>query len=276
MNTAQAPPKYVLGHSEGELQRLMNQSRFVGELTEEVFRRAGITTGMRVLDVGCGAGDVSFLAASIVSSTGSVLGVDKSPGSVHLARERAESAGLPNVKFLEADLTTLRLAENFDALVGRFVLLYLADPASVLRTLSDFVRPGGLVVFQEMDMTAERTEPPVPTHDALLGWINETFRRGGVQVNMGSRLFASFCQAGLPPPELLLRARIGGAPDFPGYAYLAQTLRSLLPMAERYGVTTAAEVQIDTIEQRLRDDVLRNNAVLVLPSLVGAWTRVPS
>jgi hypothetical protein len=93
---------------------------------------------------------------------------------------------------------------------------------------------------------------------------------------MGSRLFATFRQAGLPSPELLLRARIGGAPDFPGYAYLAQTLRSLLPMAERLGVATAAEAQIETMEERLQEEVLRNNAVIVLPSLVGAWARVPS
>jgi SAM-dependent methyltransferase len=275
MDPVQGSPQYVLGHSESELQRLLNQSHFYGELTEEVFKRAGIAKGMHILDVGCGAGDVSFLAASIVGPAGSVLGVDRSAESIRLACQRAESAGLSNVKFMEADLTTLVLAESFDALVGRFVLLYLTNPSSVLRRLSGFVRPGGLVVFQEMDMTAERAEPPVPTHDALLGWILETFRRGGVEINMGSRLYVTFGKAGLPLPELLLRARIGGAPDFPGYAYLAQTLRSLLPMAERYGVATAAEVQVETMEERLREDVLRNNAVIVLPSLIGAWTRVP-
>jgi ubiquinone/menaquinone biosynthesis C-methylase UbiE len=275
MDTAQSAPNYVLGHSDVELQRLLNQSRFYGELTEEVFRRAGLAPGMQVLDVGCGAGDVSFLAASIIGPTGSVLGVDRSAESIRLARERAAAAGLSNVKFLEGDLNTLELTDRFDALVGRFVLLYLADPASVLRALSALVRPGGLVVFQEMDMSAERAVPPVPTHDALLRWILETFRRGGVEIDMGSRLLATFRKAGLPLPELLLRARIGGARDFPGYSYLAQTLRSLLPMAERLGVATAAEVQIETMEERLREDVLRNDAVIVLPSLVGAWARIP-
>jgi ubiquinone/menaquinone biosynthesis C-methylase UbiE len=67
-----------LGHSESELQRLLNQSHFYGELTEEVLKRAGIAKGMHILDVGCGAGDVSFLAASIVGPAGSVLGVDSS------------------------------------------------------------------------------------------------------------------------------------------------------------------------------------------------------
>jgi 2-polyprenyl-3-methyl-5-hydroxy-6-metoxy-1,4-benzoquinol methylase len=171
MDPVQASPQYVLGHSESELQRLLNQSRFYGELTEDVFKRAGVAPGMHILDAGCGAGDVSFLAASIVGPAGSVLGVDRSGESIRLARQRTESAGLSNVKFMEADLTTLVLAENFDALVGRFVLLYLKNPSSILRRLSGFVRPGGLVVFQEMDMTAERAEPPVPTHGALVGTV---------------------------------------------------------------------------------------------------------
>jgi SAM-dependent methyltransferase len=58
-----APNDYALGHNHEELQRLIGQSRFLGELTEQVLRAAGIGPDMRVLDVGCGAGDVSFLAS---------------------------------------------------------------------------------------------------------------------------------------------------------------------------------------------------------------------
>lgn len=78
-------PDYVLGHSSAELQRLIDQSRFFGDLTAQVLRQAGLGRGMRVLDVGCGAGDVSFLAASIVGPTGEVIGIDRSPNSA-LAR----------------------------------------------------------------------------------------------------------------------------------------------------------------------------------------------
>ena len=90
---------YVFGHSDAELQRLIDQSRFLGDLTEQVLRQAGLGPGMRVLDIGCGAGDVSFLAASLVGATGSVLGIDKSPEAVALAHKRAVQAGLSNVQF---------------------------------------------------------------------------------------------------------------------------------------------------------------------------------
>jgi SAM-dependent methyltransferase len=83
-----------MSSAEVELQRLIDQSRFYGELTEEVLRRAGISARMRVLDVGCGAGDVSLLVASLVGPSGSVIGIDRMPESAQLARARVASSQL--------------------------------------------------------------------------------------------------------------------------------------------------------------------------------------
>lgn len=88
---------YILGDSEGELRRLVDQSRFIGELTEQVLRRAGIEQGMSVLDCGCGAGDVSFLVARLVGPSGRIVGIDRSMAGIELARSRAAEAGLVNV-----------------------------------------------------------------------------------------------------------------------------------------------------------------------------------
>ena len=88
------PGPYALGHSQQELDRLVFQGRFIGDLTAHVLRLAGLGSGMRVLDVGCGAGDVSFLAASLVGPDGFVFGVDKSPEAVAMARERAQQSRL--------------------------------------------------------------------------------------------------------------------------------------------------------------------------------------
>ncbi len=57
------------------------------------------------------------------------------------------------------------------------------------------------------------------------------------------------------------------------YAYVAQTIRSLLPLFERTGVVTAAEVDIDTLASRLRDDVVTRDATIHVPELIAAWTR---
>jgi len=83
-----------------------------------VLVRAGIVTGMRVLDVGCGVGDVSLLVASLVGPTGSVIGVDSSKESLDRARSRAFQANLKNVEFMESDITGLVLDSPVDASWG--------------------------------------------------------------------------------------------------------------------------------------------------------------
>src|SRR5262245_5560606 len=131
--TPTTDPAYVLGHTNQELDRLIKQARFIGDLTAQVLTLAGLDQGMRVLDVGCGAGDVSFLAAQIVGPTGAVIGVDRSAEAIQAAERRATAAGLANVRFLVADLNEVVIDEPVDALIGRLVLMYFPSPAVVLR-----------------------------------------------------------------------------------------------------------------------------------------------
>src|SRR5215467_4527792 len=141
------PSGYVLGHAQDELDRILTAARFIGDLTEHVLHLAGLAPGMRVLDVGCGPGELTFLAAKLVGPEGTVIGVDLSPEAIALAQQRAAAAGLTNVHFLTQDLTDAELLvdEPVDALIGRLVLQYLPDPALVLRRLAALVKPGGVV-----------------------------------------------------------------------------------------------------------------------------------
>jgi SAM-dependent methyltransferase len=61
---------YILGHSPAEIRRLINQAAIFGTTTERLLQSAGIERGMRVLDLGCGAGDVSILAGKLVGESG--------------------------------------------------------------------------------------------------------------------------------------------------------------------------------------------------------------
>jgi len=71
-------------------------------------------------------------------------------------------------------------------------------------------------------------------------------------------------------------SRVESGPDSPAYEYMAQTVRSLLPLIEKMGVATAAEVQIDSLAARLREETVASNATLHLPELIAGWTRVPA
>lgn len=266
---------YVLGHSDPEVQRLENQARFIGDLTEEILRRAGLASGMRVLDLGCGTGDVSFLAASLVGPDGSVSGIDQAPGVIDKARERAQQAGLGNVRFDVASVADFELTEPFDAIIGRLILLHLPDPAATLRRLADRAGAGTLFVFHEMDMSTARSVPESPLCAQGMHWIRETFTRAGVETDMGSKLFSTFRRAGLPGPQMLLSARFEGGPDSFAYQYLAEVLRTLLPLAERFGVASADAIGIDTLAARLRDEIVALDGVIQPPAFIGAWARVP-
>ena len=92
MTTDRSPPapSYVLGHSPRELERLARQARLIEPITREIFIEAGIAPGMRVLDIGSGAGDVAFLAAELVGPKGEVVGTDLSSTALANARTRAK------------------------------------------------------------------------------------------------------------------------------------------------------------------------------------------
>jgi SAM-dependent methyltransferase len=270
-----APQAYALGYSDVEFKRLESQGKLIRGLTEDVLRRAGLRAGMRVLDIGSGAGDVSLLAAELVGPSGRVLGIDRSADAAAVAQRRAAAAGFDHVRFAAADLDTFAPDETFDALIGRLVLMYLPQPAATLRRLSGSLHSGAVVTFQELAMPMARSVPEGPQFRQCRDWIVRTFERAGFELDMGGKLFATFVAAGLPAPELGVAGIAGGGARSPVYAYVAGTLRSLLPMTERLGIATAAEVEIDTLADRLRNEAAELSACIRPPPFVGAWTRMP-
>ena len=264
---------YVLGHSAEELNRLIDQARLFGELTEEVFVRAGIGAGMRILDVGCGAGDVSFLLARLVGPSGTIVGVDRSGDAVAMATARAQAMGLSQVTFSQGEIDDISLEQPVDAVVGRFVLMYSPEPSMTLRRIAANVRAGGIVAFQEMNVEEAKSFPQVDLFEQSMRWIVETLDREKVKNLMGLRLYRTFVEAGLQPPQMIMGARVEGSSDSLGYQIVAQVVKSLLPVMEKLGIASEKEVQIETLAQRLGEQVLSRGAVIVLPPLVGAWTR---
>jgi SAM-dependent methyltransferase len=177
------------------------------------------------------------------------------------------------VAFVQGDLRQLAFDAPFDAVVGRYVLLYLGDPAEALRRLSSCLHPGGIVAFLEPDFSNLIAVPASPTYVKIRDWWHQTARAAGLHLNMGLELYQVFQAAGLPAPTLQGDTPIGGGPDFSGYSYLANVIRSILPLMERFGVATAGEVGIGTLANRLRDDVVRGGGCLALQLTVGAYAR---
>lgn len=269
--------EYILGHSTHELGRLSAQARLYAPFVLSFLRAAGIEEGMRVLDVGCGGGDISVLVAGLVGPTGQVIGVDRSAAAIETATRRAQDLAAQNMRFLVADASSLGAelgAEGpFDAAIGRSVLEFVPDPASMLRTVATLVRPGGAIAFQEADWSGCRALPQVPTFSQCVSWGSEALQRSGADPYIGLKLFTLFTAAGLLPPTLSMQAAVGAGPAHPLYAHVAGLMRTLLPTVESLGVATASEVDIETLEQRLDDEVVAAGATIAWVALIGAAAR---
>ncbi|HVL22556.1 MAG TPA: class I SAM-dependent methyltransferase [Thermomicrobiales bacterium] len=265
----------LLGNTPEETARLIRQSALFRPMTRRLFVEAGIAEGMRVLDLGSGAGDVALLAAELVGRDGEVIGIERDPSIIAIARGRAAVAGLTNVTYVEGDITTYVPDGTFDALVGRLVLMYQPDPAAVVRRFLPMLRPGAIVAFHEADFQTFVSEPPSELLTRVVGWWLETLRRANIEQRMGPRLYETLIQAGLPEPAMIMEAVIGGGDESPVPTMLADVIRSVLPVMVRAGVVTEAEVDIDTLADRLRAEAVAGRGCVSSPALVGAWTRVP-
>jgi SAM-dependent methyltransferase len=183
-----------------------------------------------------------------------------------------------NVRFVEGDAGAVTLGDDFDAAVGRLVLMYLQDPAQALRTIAAHVRPGGPIAFQELDLDPGidgRSFPGGTLWDQTGQLVIETFLRAGAHVRMGRQLHEAFLAAGLAAPAMCEEALVGGGPDFAAYAWLAGVVGSLAPLMQRHGLATAEDLGLDTLAHRIRDDAVARRAVVWAPPLLGAYSRTP-
>ena len=101
------------------------------------------------------------------------------------------------------------------------------------------------------------------------------FNQSGVHADLAYRLYRTYIDAGLPEPHLEYTALAGGWPGWPGYQYVTDSVQSVLPLLEHFGIATAEEVGVATLPERLRADVVATKSPIVLPMTVIAWTRLP-
>ncbi len=278
MNESRNDATYTMGRTEGEEERLIQQSQLYDAVTRRFLKEAGLSSGMKVLDIGSGAGDVALTVAELVGPAGAVVGVDVNPAILATAQARAQEAGFTNVEFIAGDARTLDLGNDFDALSGRLVLMYMADPADALKQLATRLRPGGIAAFQEADFTPYRQmyHPETPLANKLIDWALGVFERSGAHSDMGFGLYRAFVEAGLPEPYMHFESPVGGPESWAGYQFVANSFRSMLPLIEEYGIATAEEVDVETLAERVRREVVTAKRPFALPPHVTAWAQLAS
>jgi ubiquinone/menaquinone biosynthesis C-methylase UbiE len=267
---------YVLGHSDHERRRLALQASIINPLTNTFLRRAGISAGMRVLELGCGIGEVSLIAARLVGPHGHVHCIDIDGDSLEIARGRIRSAGHDHVSFEQIEVMQHTPERPYDAVIGRHILLHAPDALAVLERAVAMIHIGGLIAFQEHDISFyPKGYPELPLIFSTMELMIECWRRAVPRPNIGAQLFWLMQEAGLPPPECRAECIMEGGPYSPVYEWIAETMRSLLPRMEALGMTTAAALDCDTLAQRLRQEAVEKRGVFMSAPLISAFARKP-
>jgi ubiquinone/menaquinone biosynthesis C-methylase UbiE len=263
-----------MGHTDQARQRLSIMGAIINPLTESFLLRAGISAGMHVLELGCGVGEVSLIAARLVGAYGSLHGLDLDPAALEIARTRVLSAGHSHVSFELMDLQQFRPQRQYDAVIGRHILIHTQDATEVLRRSVSMTHTGGVIAFQEFDASSfSRGYPEMPLMFEMQHLICEFCRRALPHASIGKQLPKLMQDAGLPPPECRAEFSIDGGPHSLLYKWVAETVRSLLPRMEELGLTTTAAVDIDTLENRLRQEALKTRGFAVIGLMIGAFAR---
>jgi SAM-dependent methyltransferase len=239
--------EYVLGTNPMELERLGFQHRLWSRPANELWHRAGLRPGMRVLDVGCGPGFASLDIAQIVGPTGSVLGVDESEAFIAHAAEQAGARRLGQARFVVTDAAALEhlddaLPGTFDIAYVRWVFCFLAEPEAVLRAIARLLRPGGRLLVQDYFRYETMTiAPRSAAFDAVIGAIARSWRDRGGDPDIMGRLPALAAAEGLAIEHL---ARMDPGPAHPGATmwHWPETFWGVfLPRLEELGYITKAE-----------------------------------
>ena len=279
MNQAQSHP-YVFGQAEKEIYRLEHQSHLWDPLTLQVLQAAGITEGMRVLDLGCGPGDVSLMLAQLVGANGSVCGVDQNASFLQHAQTRAQQAGLVQISFLTGrlpeDLPQLFAHQQFDAVVGRAILHFVPDLRKLLQAIREILRPGGLLIFHEPDALLTELitnhQGGSPLLHRCRTWLREAFEQAGHNVQVNLTLASTLQEAGFPPPHMQVTGVAGTSADRHIAEWITLLIASLFSQIVQGGIASEKEIELETLTQRIQEEMSLQGGYQVAHLLLGVWT----
>jgi SAM-dependent methyltransferase len=262
---------YVLATGEAAAYRLRLLQGLYGPGTRRVLLDAGLRRGMRVADLGCGVGTVTGMIAKLVGPEGLVVGIDASGAQLNQARAQLNGDGA-NVTFVQASATDVGLPPgSFDLVYCRFLLIHLPDPEAALREMRTLLKPNGILVCEDGDLTACGSEPPSAL-DAFAGLWGRLGPLKGVDYTLGRRLYHLVRAAGFPAAEITFNQPVLARGE--KKRLLELSVAEAGPSFVKAGLITRAELDRTLVEmRRLAED---ESVLAVMPRMAQVWARKPA
>lgn len=254
---------YVIrGGMEGK-QRLAVVSRVLWPTTARLLGRAGMRAGMRCLDLGCGGGEMTLALARLVGPGGEATGLDMDKTKLELAAEQARELGIANARFREVDVAEWSETARYDLVYCRFLLTHLRDPVAILRKMRDAVRPGGVVVIEDIDVAGHVWHPPCPALGRFVSLYRNVVARRGGDADIGPKLYGLARAAGLADVSVDVVQPIFASGEGKQIALL--TFRSIADAVLREDLASAAE--LESVIGQVAAYTDRDDTLLSLPRI---------
>ena len=261
---------YALATGEAAAYRLRLLHNLYGPGTRQVLKNAGLQRGMRVADLGCGVGLVTKLLAQLVGPQGLAIGVDFSSEQLAVAR-RQNASSARNTCFVQASAADTDLpGETFDLIYCRFLLIHLPDPDQALREMLRLLKPGGVVVCEDGDLTTSGSQPESALGAFARLW-GQLGPHRGVDFTLGSRLFQMVLAAGFQSPEITYNQPVVARGE--NKRLLELSVAEAGPAFIAAGLISADELDRTLAEmQRLNLD---ETVLALMPRMSQVWARKP-
>ena len=227
-------PDYVLGTHNDEHARLGMQHSLWREFVLDAWKRAGICSGTRVVDVGAGPGFATMDLADIVGATGHVTAVEISSKFAQEVKDQANVRGLKNISvhivdLMHEDIPLANAGVQFDAAWCRWVCMFVPDVGALVRCVHNALRAGGVAVFHEyVHYETYGLQPPTPGIDSFTQAAMKSFSARGGNANIAGTLLKELRLQGFEILSIKPIAR-AARPHEPLWQWPAGFIRTYLP-----------------------------------------------
>jgi SAM-dependent methyltransferase len=270
-----ASPNYVFGGEQAELQRLIIQARGLESEANWLLDRIPIKPGWHAADLGCGPVGILDLLSERVGPRGAVVGIEREPRFVDMARREIDRRGLKNVSVVLGDALGADLKrESFDCVHERLVLMNVpqANQKAIVSQMLALLRPSGAIALEDYDRVSCVCYPEHPSWAILLDAYTEAFRANGGNEITGRTLPWLLRSAGVREVQTKVHVK---AVDV-GESRRTHHLGLLEVMHEKIlGLGRFSEREFADHKKALLQHLLDPATLLIDHLLVQAWGRKP-